>query len=115
MIRPPRGLSENRAVPVEVQWNRVSTSLRPRDRRVLLVVVCVSALAIAGGVLSYALRSPGPSNVGCVVVTVPSTMGGAVLRNCDGAARDFCREHADAGNAAEQCRRLGYSLGRRRV
>jgi hypothetical protein len=102
-------------VPVEDQWNRVNTSLRPRDRWVLLVVVCVSALAIAGGVLWYALRSPGPSNVGCVVVTVPSTMGGAVLRNCGGAGRDFCREHADAGNAAEQCRRLGYPLGRGRI
>jgi hypothetical protein len=98
-------------VAVEDQWERVNTPLSRRDRRVLLVVACVFALALAGGVLAYVLRSPSQSDAGCVVVTVPSTMGGAVLRNCDGAARDFCREHPDAGNAAEQCRRLGYPTG----
>jgi hypothetical protein len=98
-------------VPVEDQWSRINSPLGRRDRLVLIVLACVFALALAGGLLAYVVRSPGPSEVGCVVVTVPSTMGGAILRNCDGAARDFCREHPDAGNAGEQCRRLGYPTG----
>ena len=95
-------------MPVEQQAQRVNTPLRPRDRHVLWALAAVAALAIVGGAIAYALRPPGPSNAGCVVVTVPSTMGGAVLRNCGKAAKTFCRESSDVANAAEQCARLGY-------
>ena len=102
-------------MPVEEQWTRVNTPLRRRDKRFLVVMACILGLALAGGIVAYATRPPGASNVGCVVVTVPSTMGGAILRNCDGAAKAFCRDHPDAGNAAEQCRRLGYPTGHGRA
>jgi hypothetical protein len=77
-------------VPVEGHWERANTPLRARDRRVLVVVAVVAALAVGLGV-AYALRSPARSNAGCVVVDVPSTMGGARMRSCGAAAHDFCR------------------------
>ncbi len=95
-------------MPVEDQWNRVNNPLRPRDRHVLAVFAVVAVLAVAGGIVAYLLRPPPPSNAGCVVVTVASTMGGAILRNCGPAARTFCREQSNVANAAEQCVRLGY-------
>ena len=37
------------------------------------------------------MRPAAQSNAGCVVVDVPSTMGGATVRSCGAAAHEFCR------------------------
>ena len=37
------------------------------------------------------MRPAARSDAGCIVVDVPSTMGGATVRSCGAAAHDFCR------------------------
>ena len=78
-------------MPVEGHWERANTPLRTRDRRVLVVVAVVAVLVVIGLGIAYALRPAAQSNAGCVVVDVPSTMGGATVRSCGAAAHDFCR------------------------
>ena len=94
-------------MPVEGQWRRVNTPLSGRDRRVLAIAACALVLGVAGALVAYATH-PASSNAGCVVVTVASTTGGAMLRNCGSRARTFCRDQSNLGNAREQCVRLGY-------
>ncbi len=97
-------------MPVEGQWRRARTPLGRRDRVALLAIAGVAALAGLGGGLYAAL---GPSSTGsgegCVVVTVPSTIGANRIERCGAAARRFCRNDA-AGNTqiADACRRAGY-------
>jgi hypothetical protein len=98
-------------VPVEGQWDRLSNPLSRRDRRVLAVSACAVALGAAGAVAAVVLH-PAHSNAGCVIVTVASTLGGAVMRNCGADAKTFCRDQSNLGNAVEQCRRLGYPIRR---
>ena len=83
-------------MPVEGHWERANTPLRARDRRVLVVVAVVAVLVAIGLGVAYALRPAAQSNAGCVVVDVPSTMGGATLRNCGAAAHEFCRTQGRA-------------------
>jgi hypothetical protein len=78
-------------VPVEGHWERANTPLRGRDRRVLGVVAVMTVLVAIGLGVAYALRPAARSDAGCVVVYVPSTMGGATLRSCGAAAHAFCR------------------------
>ena len=94
-------------MPVEGQWERVNTPLPARDKRVLAVAACVLVLGAAGAVVA-SLIHPAKSNAGCVVVTVASTTGGAVLRNCGLDAKTFCDSQSNLGNALDQCARLGY-------
>ena len=95
-------------MPVEGQWRRVNTPLSGRDRRVRAVAACVLVLGAAGALVA-SLTHPARSNAGCVVVTVASTTGGAVLRNCGLQAKAFCHDQSNLGNALEQCLRLGYA------
>jgi len=83
--------------------------LRDRDKRVLSAVAAVAvAGAVAAGVTLATHSSP--SNAGCVVVTTPSTMGGARLRNCGAAAHAFCRTQAKRDpTISEACRRQGFA------
>jgi hypothetical protein len=97
-------------MPVEGQWDRNLTPLRRRDRRVLLVCACIAVAAIVGGVVFSLTRPAGPSNAGCVVVEVPSTMGGGTLRNCGSAAKTFCRTDGRDPRVAAACRRAGYAI-----
>jgi hypothetical protein len=99
-------------VPVEGQWSRVNTPLSRRDRRVLAIAACAVVLAAAGAAVAVVLH-PSPSNAGCVIVTVASTTGGVVMRNCGAGAKTFCRDSSNLGDAVEQCRRLGYPIRRR--
>lgn len=56
-----------------------------------MLVAVVTGLVVIGLGIAYALRPAAQSNAGCVVVNVPSTMGGATVRNCGAAAHEFCR------------------------
>jgi len=98
-------------MPVEGNWTRVRTPLSRRDRRFLLAFAGLAGVLAAAG-LAYALltRSPAPSNAGCIVVTVPGTMGGTTLRNCGAAAHTFCRTQAPLSEQiAAECRRQGFA------
>lgn len=100
----------NRAVPVEGQWQRANTPLSRRDKRLLAAVAALAvAAAVAGGGV-YAAQSSTRSDAGCVVVSMPSTMGGAEVRNCGAAAHTFCRLQGRVDETvAAACRRQGFS------
>jgi hypothetical protein len=97
-------------MPVEAQWLRARSSLTKRDKRVLAGMVIAAVIATIVGV-AFAGGSSSPSNASCVVVDVPSTMGGVRLRQCGPAARGFCRDQGpkDATIAAA-CLRQGYAV-----
>ncbi len=97
-------------MPAEGQWDRVNVPLRSHDRRVLAVMACVAVVAIVGGVI-FALTRPAHSDAGCVVFTVPASVGGATVRYCGGKAKTFCASKDGRTEAAAQCRRLGYLPG----
>jgi hypothetical protein len=96
-------------MPVERQWERANTPLNARDKRLLLVVAVLAAVAIAASVAVYLTRSTSTPAAGCLVADVPSTMGGARLKVCGDAAHDFCRSHADDARLAAACRRQGFA------
>jgi hypothetical protein len=96
-------------MPLEGHAERLVAPLRPRDKYFLAAMACAVALGIGAGSYAYATRAPQPSNKGCVVVTVASSLGGTTLRNCGSAAREFCRAQGKAGGAiAAECRRQGF-------
>ncbi len=73
----------------------------------VLAVVGAAAFSVAGGDTSDT------SQHGCVNLIVASSLGGARLHYCGGAARTFCRsaqEHSDAISlqARPQCVLAGY-------
>jgi Mg-chelatase subunit ChlD len=73
--------------------NRRGESLTPRQKRVFVIVTGV-LLAAAAAVSAWAAVSPGSygrSANGCVNVVEPSSMGGAIMHQCGGAARTMCR------------------------
>jgi hypothetical protein len=97
-------------MPVEGHWERASTPLRARDRRVLLVAAVVAVLAVIGLGVAYAFRPAAQSNAGCVVADVPSTMGGATVRSCGVAAHQLCRTQGRIDRLiAEACITQGFA------
>ena len=96
-------------MPVEGQFERANTPLSRRDKRLLGALAVVAAAGVAAAGIAFATHTS-PSGVGCVTVDVPSTMGGARLRNCGTAAHRFCRTQGprDARIAAA-CRRQGFA------
>ncbi len=99
-------------MPLEGHADRIGTSLSGRDRRFLAIITCVFVLGVAACAFAYTSSPASPSNEGCVVVTVASSLGGTTLRNCGAAARRFCRgEGRLNGDIAAACRREGYALG----
>ncbi|SRR5258708_37803445 len=93
-------------MPIEGQ---ARAPLRGRDK--ILLVALAAAAVVAAATLTVVLATRGSSsNAGCVVVSVPSTMGGASLRNCGAAAHAFCRTQGkrDATIGAA-CRSQGYA------
>ena len=95
-------------MPVEGQWSRVNNPLPARDRRVLAIAAVVVALAAIGGVVAAIVHSSS-SHAGCISVTIPSTMGGAVQWHCGADAKTYCRDNPKLASVVAQCRRLGYA------
>jgi len=96
-------------VPVEGQWQRANTPLSRRDKRLLGGLAVLAAAGAAAAGIAFATHS-GSSGAGCVVVDVPSTMGGARLRNCGAAAHRFCRtEGRRDPRIAAACRKQGFA------
>jgi hypothetical protein len=98
-------------MPVERHWERANTPLRAQDRRVLLVAAVVGVLVAIGLGVAYAVRPAGSSRqAGCLVVDVPSTMGGATVRSCGAAAHAFCRAQGRLDRAvAAACLSQGFA------
>jgi hypothetical protein len=95
-------------MPVEGQQRR---PLGRRDRLVIAVVVCAAAIATAAGSYAYVSSSSGSSDEGCVVVTVPASLGGAQIRRCGAQAVVFCRGEAPRNEKiADACRREGFAV-----
>jgi len=63
------------------------------DKRRLAVIWLAVALALAGLAAWSAIGpgSYGQSRAGCVTVTIPSSMGGALLHECGSRARHLCQ------------------------
>src|SRR5579864_1211706 len=96
-------------MPVDGQWRRTNTPLSRRDKRVLAVAAAIAATATLALAVVYAVRPAAPSTTDCIIVTVPSTMGGARLRNCGAAAHAFCHSEGRRDRAiAVACRQQGY-------
>jgi hypothetical protein len=97
-------------MPVEGHAQRVASSLGPRDKYFLAAMACAVVLGAGAGIYAYASRAPAPSNRGCVVVTVASSLGGTTLRNCGAVARSFCTAQGKLnGGIAAACRRQGFA------
>lgn len=98
-------------MPVEGQAQRLASSLRPLDRYFLLAMALITVLGIGAGTYVYATRAPEPSSAGCVIVTVPSSLGGTTLRNCGADAKRFCMAQTNpSSGVAAECRRRGFAL-----
>jgi hypothetical protein len=83
--------------------------LRRRDKQLLALVGCAFVAGAAALGITLATGSS-PSNAGCVVVDVPSTMGGARLRECGAAAHAFCHAQGKRNaTIAAACRRQGFA------
>jgi hypothetical protein len=97
-------------MPVEGHEQRLVSPLGPRDKHFLAAMACAVALGVGASVYAYTNRAPAPSNRGCVVVTVASSLGGTTLRNCGAAARSFCRAQARLNvDIAAACRRQEFA------
>jgi len=95
-------------MPVEGQQRR---PLGRRDRAVIAVVVCAAAIAAGAGSYVYVDGSSGSSDRGCVVVTLPASLGGETIRRCGARAVAFCRAEAPRNRTvADACRRAGLRL-----
>ena len=97
-------------MPVEGQWQRANTPLSRRDKRLLAALATLAATGLVAVGIAFAMHSSSPSEAGCVSVDVPSTMGGARLRNCGAAAHRFCHTQGPLDpRIAAACRRQGFA------
>lgn len=101
------------------QSKRLSQPLRWTRTGRLAVAAAVLVLLAAGAVAAVIGSTSGArARRGCIEVTVPSTLGGAVVRQCGSTARAMCIDPAAnpglAANGAlrEACRRARLSYGR---
>jgi hypothetical protein len=96
-------------MPLEGHAERLQTPVGSRDRRFVGMLALLGVVGAGLGVYASSGGPEPPAGGGCVVVTVPSTMGGAQLRNCGAAAERFCRTEAEASrDIAAACRREGF-------
>jgi len=96
-------------MPVDGQSRRTNTPLSRRDKRVLAAAAGIAAIATLALAAAYAIRPAAPSNTDCIVVNIPSTMGGARLLSGEAAAHAFCHSEGSHDRAiAAACRRQGY-------
>jgi hypothetical protein len=90
--------------------------LSGRAKRVLVLAGVIVVLAVAG-VIAWSAVSPGgygSSRAGCITVTLPSSMGGALLHQCGRAAKATCHDAYTHGDRLSvltrpQCRLAGLT------
>lgn len=99
------------------QQRRLEQPLRWGRRERWAVFAIVAALILgAAVVVVYAITSSGGSSkAGCVEVTVPSTLGAAVVHSCGQDARNLCRQGTKSQVPVDalraECARLHYAFG----
>ncbi|MES1246926.1 MAG: hypothetical protein ABUS54_04555 [Actinomycetota bacterium] len=92
-------------MPVESQSR---APLGSRDKKLLAVL---GALVVAGGVTGAVVYHGESSGTNCLVVDLPSTVGGAHLTRCGDAAVTFCRTESKHDRiVAQACRREGFAV-----
>src|SRR5260370_28173748 len=96
-------------MPVDGQSRRTNTPVSRCDKRVLAAAAGIAAIATLALAAAYAVHPAAPSNTDCIVVNIPSTMGGARLRSCGAAAHAFCHSEGRRDRIiAAACRRQRY-------
>ena len=97
-------------MPVEGQWERGRTPLNRRDKWLLIGLAMLVVAGVIAAAVYLATRSSSSQPAGaCLVVDLPSTMGGGQLRECGAAARRFCLEEAKRdATVAAACRKQGF-------
>ena len=98
-------------MPVERQAERVSTPLRPVDRRFLGVLGLVAAIAVAGVIVWSVVRGGDPSGTRCFTATFAASVGGATVHYCGDQAAHYCLVNASAPEVAHACRKAGFAVG----
>ena len=93
-----------------------SSPLQPvrGDKRRLVIIGVAIALAF-GAIAAWSVVHPGgygQSRAGCVTVTIPSSMGGALMHSCGTRARLECQNAAGRDDRlslliSQQCRHAG--------
>jgi hypothetical protein len=90
--------------------------LTRRGKRKLALIGGILAVVVAA-IVAWAAVYPGsygPSRAGCVTLTVPSSMGGAVLHECGAGARAMCSSAFSSSDRISlltrpQCRLAGLA------
>jgi len=97
-------------VPVEGQWERGRTPLGRRDKLLLAALAALVAAGAIAAAVYFATRPSSSQPAGaCLVVDVPSTMGGGHLKECGAAARRFCHEQGKRDPVIlAACREQGF-------
>jgi hypothetical protein len=98
-------------MPVERQAERLSTPLRRTDRRFLIVLGIVAAIAVVGGLAWSMARGGDASGARCFTATFAASVGGATVHYCGDAAAHYCHVNASAPEVAAACRRAGFEVG----
>jgi hypothetical protein len=88
----------------------------PQDKRRITIAVATLIVVVAAVSIWAALRPDayGGSSNGCVTVTMPSSTGGALIHDCDGAAKTLCKHAFTATDKISlltrpQCRLAGIT------
>lgn len=86
-----------------------------RTKRILALAGALLVLVVAG-VVAWSAASPGTytSKNGCIAVTIPNSMGGAILHQCGAAAKAQCHKaftHHDTVSrlSRPECRAAGLA------
>jgi hypothetical protein len=95
-------------MPMEGQWDRALTPLRPRDKRLIAIVGVIATAALIVALVFALTRPPHRQNLDCVVINISSTMGGGPVSYCGRLAKTFCHTKPVPDPAVDQCDRLGY-------
>jgi hypothetical protein len=101
-------------MPLEGQWQRQHTPLRPagrRDARALAAGLAVVVIALGAALYAGFHHGARTTAAGCIDVIAASTTGGATIHACGAAALRWCRLEAARGAAfggqsRAECRRV---------
>jgi hypothetical protein len=87
--------------------NRLQRPVGRRDRRLLIALACVLAVAVAAAIVLPRGGAPAQAQPGCIVANVAGVLGGGTVTGCGRRAAVVCRMYAAAyASVAAQCAAL---------